>query len=190
MRQTVTGHDARTGMQDLVENRTLLNEESKLMRKGTMLVVSAVLIGGFVIGAQFPYRDTARGAEAVRVKPKPEPVLDSMHELMEYVFEPQYATLKRHLAEPPEDNSQWKHVQASAFTLAEAGNLLLIRAPQEETITPWEQRSDQIRRIGYELFRAASKRDYPAARDRYRALLVQCNACHEEYAGGEHQLKP
>ena len=121
--------------------------------------------------------------------PALEPVVDSMHQFMEYVFEPNYKLLQQHLASEPQDKKGWKPVKAASLMLAESGNLLLIRTPEEDGAR-WNEMSVAVRQLAGELYQTARTRDYATAHKQYQALLQKCNTCHEEFAEGEHQLQP
>jgi cytochrome c553 len=54
----------------------------------------------------------------------------------------------------------------------------------------WAPLSVAVRARGSELYQAARKSDYTAARKAYTAMLTNCNTCHEKYADGKHQLQP
>jgi hypothetical protein len=112
-----------------------------------------------------------------------------MHEFMEYVFQPTYKRLKVSMAAAPADNNAWKGIKSDALILAEGGNLLLLRLPEEDA-TDWQVLSAAVRDTGGNLYRAAKKKDFPAAQQHYQAMLKKCNACHDKFAGGEHQLLP
>jgi hypothetical protein len=112
-----------------------------------------------------------------------------MHEFMEYAFQPAYERLKKHMAAEPADNAGWKAVKSDSLLLAEGGNLLLIRQPEEDA-KDWVQHSNQVRELGGQLYQAAKKKDYAAARRHYQTMLTRCNACHQQFADGEHQLMP
>ena len=122
-------------------------------------------------------------------RPAAEPVEPSMHEFMEYVFEPSFKRLKTAMATAPADNAGWKSIKGDSLSLAEAGNLLLLRKADEND-AEWAELSVQVRSLGGQLYTAARKKDYPTARKHYEAMVVKCNACHTKFAGGEHQLKP
>ncbi len=118
-----------------------------------------------------------------------QPVEESMHEFMEYVFEPGYKRLKVELAKPEKDRAAWKAVKGDALTLAEAANLLLTRAPDDDA-DAWKKHSLAVRKTGGVLYQAAKKGDDAAASSAWREMLLNCNACHQQFAGGEHQLTP
>jgi len=117
------------------------------------------------------------------------PVEESMHEFMEYVFQPTYKRLKQSMATEPADRNTWKAVKSDALILAESGNLLLLRKPEQHADV-WNQHSVEVRELGGKLYRAAAKKDYKTARHNYTAMLTKCNSCHKAFAKGKHQLKP
>ena len=117
-----------------------------------------------------------------------QPVDDDMHHFMEYVFEPNYKRLKAALATEPADKQVWKGIKGDALTLAECANLLVMRVPEDGYM--WKDISLRVRGQGSQLYQAARKSDYPAARKAYTSMLQQCNACHTKFADGEHQLMP
>ncbi|MEY4178318.1 MAG: hypothetical protein RLY70_1892 [Planctomycetota bacterium] len=121
--------------------------------------------------------------------PKPAPVEESMHEFMEYVFEPAYKRLKTAMATAPTDNAGWKAIKGDSLPLAEAGNLLLTRLPEDDA-TAWAGHSAKVRDFGGQLYGAAKKKDFAAARKAYESMIQNCNACHDQFAGGSHILKP
>jgi hypothetical protein len=112
-----------------------------------------------------------------------------MHEFMEYVFQPTYKRLKASLAAEPGDKAAWKQVKADALILAEGGNLLLMRTPDEGGAA-WDKFSVDVRNSGGYLYRAAGARDYKIAQQNFAAMLDNCNACHKQFAEGKYQLQP
>ncbi len=114
-----------------------------------------------------------------------------MHEFMEYVFEPPYKRLKASLATAPaaDDRAAWKGIKSDSLILAEAGNLLLGRPPEKDA-AEWNTHSIKVRDTGALLYAAAKKKDSVEARKQWAGLLENCNACHKQFAGGEHMLEP
>ena len=133
--------------------------------------------------------DSPATADEPKPSAGPQPVDTSMHHFMEYVFEPNYKRLKASLASEPKDKQAWKGIKGDALTLAEATNLLMTRGPKQNGYA-WAPLSVAVRARGSELYQAARKSDYTAARKAYTAMLTNCNACHEKYADGKHQLQP
>jgi len=117
------------------------------------------------------------------------PVEPDMHEFMEYVFQPTFRRLKPAMATAPTDNKIWKAIKADALILAEGGNLLLMREPQDD-IADWMNHSVEVRDFGGEFYRAARAKDHTTARKHYEAMIESCNACHHQFANGEHILAP
>lgn len=130
---------------------------------------------------------TSKAAD--KQKPQPVAVEDDVHEFMEYAFEPFFHDLKSSLAAAPKNNKGWKAVKANALILAENGNLLMLRAPDEDA-AEWNELSAQLRDQGGKLYRAAKKRDYDVAHAEYVKFVTACNQCHERFADGEHMQKP
>jgi hypothetical protein len=120
---------------------------------------------------------------------KSQPVESDMHEFMEYVFQPTYKRLQKSISAEPADKAGWKGIKADSLILAEAGNLLLHRGPKEDTTT-WDDLSVAMREDGSKLYKAAKAKDFKVARQHYELMITKCNACHNEFAEGEHQLSP
>lgn len=134
-------------------------------------------------------RSSMVDAAAPTTQSGPQPVEPDMHEFMEYVFQPTYKRLKQAMAAAPTDNSVWKGIKADALILAEGGNLLMLRKSKENTAS-WDELSAAVRESGGELYKSAKKKDYQSARQHYEVMLKKCNACHDKFADGEHQLAP
>lgn len=116
-------------------------------------------------------------------------VEESMHEFMEYVYQPTYVRLKNTMAGLSGEKPDWKLAKADSLILAESGNLLLLRGPKEDR-EMWAQLSIATRDSGKELYQAARAKDATKAKAAYTTLIERCNACHDHFADGEHQLEP
>ena len=160
-------------------------QKRRFLAVGFGIAVITAMVMAFVLRRPEPVY--ASLAEANSDAPKP--VEPDMHEFMEYVFQPTYKRLKAALAEKPADRAAWGTVKSSALILAEGGNLLLFRKPKKET-QDWIGHAVSVRTFGGKLYRSAKQRDYAASRQHYEAMLSNCNRCHQQFAGGEHQLKP
>jgi len=121
--------------------------------------------------------------------PQVESVEDSMHEFMEYVFQPTYRRLSQNLKTAPTDNQGWKAIKSDSLILAESCNLLIGRQP-DDGATDWSQHAVSARSAGGELYRAAKTKDFEASGVAYRRMLDHCNACHRQFEDGKHILKP
>lgn len=131
----------------------------------------------------------AAAAQTDAAEPQPAAVDDSMHHFMEYLYQPRIAQLKSALAEPIADKAGWKPVKEASLTLAEGANLLLLRAP-EKGRESWQTLSAAVRDDGGQLYQAARASDFTRARVHYEKMLQNCNACHQAFAEGKHQLEP
>jgi hypothetical protein len=130
-------------------------------------------------------------ANAAQAKTAAKPVEPSMHEFMEYVFEEPYKRLKTNMAAEPANKGAWKGIKSDGLILAEAGNLLILRdSDAGDDAADWRRLSAAVRDAGGNFYQAARKRDYAAAKASYATLLQKCNACHDAFADGEHQLAP
>jgi hypothetical protein len=158
----------------------------RLAAVGTCCAVAAGLFWSVSTSSQ---PSLARADEAGRKAAAPAPVEEDMHEFMEYAFQPAYLRLQAAIAAEPKDNAGWKAIKADALGLAEGGNLLLLR-PSADDAADWTAHSVQVRQLGSQLYAAARKKDFANARKSYEAMIVRCNACHDQFAGGEHQLEP
>jgi hypothetical protein len=60
----------------------------------------------------------------------------------------------------------------------------------KENAGDWQKLSVETRTAGGEFYQAARAADYAKALEAYRGMLKRCNSCHDQFADGEHQLKP
>jgi hypothetical protein len=165
-----------------------------------MSIRRTLLLGGLFVatfaGALVALQvDTSAQGDDRASRVQVEPVERDMHEFMEYVFEPGYKRLKAAMAEEPADNAGWKPIKGDGLALAESANLLVFHRPESDEWTKndeaaWLKHTADVRDAGGRLYLAAKKRDFAATRAHYETMLKNCNACHTQFAGGEHQLTP
>jgi hypothetical protein len=117
------------------------------------------------------------------------PVEDSMHEFMEYVFQPAYLRLKQSMASAPADNKGWKAIKADSLTLAESCNLLFSRKPEEHG-EDWVRHAKASREQGASLYKAAKEKNFESATASWKSMLDSCNSCHKQFEEGKHILTP
>ena len=158
-----------------------------MSNRNTLYLSLTILVCVAWLGVSTSYT-TAQDGDA-SAKTKLRPVEDDMHEFMEYAFEPYFHELRESLAKPPENGKAWKPVKATSLVLAENGNLLMLRGP-EEGRDAWNQIAADLRDQGELLYQAARKRDYDEARKQYVGFVAKCNDCHNKFADGEHLQKP
>lgn len=155
----------------------------------TLLMLGLPTIAAAILLGHGPQRAAVLLADDAGKITSPRPVEDDMHEFMEYVFQPTYGRLKATMASEPMDNQGWKAIKADSLILAEGGNLLLFRGPEDQR-DDWTGHAADVRDLGGSFYRAAQQKDFAAARKSYQSMLNSCNACHQQFADGEHQLKP
>lgn len=117
------------------------------------------------------------------------PVELDHHEFMEYAFAPFFEQLKSAIASEPADRKGWVPIKANSLILAENGNLLMLR-PAEDDEGDWNQHAAELRDKGQLLYKSAKKRDYALSRKHFISLIEKCNACHKQFADGEHLQEP
>lgn len=132
---------------------------------------------------------TAISVDEKPAEDSPMIIEDSMHEFMEYVFQPTYKRLKVTMAVKPESNAGWKAMKSDALILAESCNLLFPRTPDEDG-ADWKKHSVASRTTGAELYQAARAKDFDKATGAYRLMIKSCNACHRQFENGKHILQP
>lgn len=120
---------------------------------------------------------------------EPRVIEDSMHEFMEYVFQPTYRRLKASMANVPADGKAWKPIKSDALILAESCNLLFMRKPDENG-NDWARHATASREYGAELYKAAREKKFEAATTAWKKMLDNCNACHRQFEDGKHILTP
>lgn len=155
------------------------------------LLISCVAVGAAALMAALqPAATTPAVADEAKAETSGvQPVEPSMHEFMEYVFEPGYKRLKVEMAKEEKDRAVWKAIKGDALSLAEASNLLLFRAP-EEGGADWKAHAVATRNAGQTFYQAARASDSAGAAAAWRNLLTNCNACHKQFANGKYQLVP
>lgn len=144
-----------------------------------------LLFGALLSVSTIAWLTTAMAEEQKGSKP----VEDSMHEFMEYVFEPNYKRLRVIMKTEPTDNKGWKPIKGDALALAEATNLLFDRLPDENE-QQWKEMTADTRDKGAAFYQAAKQRNWENAVETYQAMLTSCNKCHKDFADGKYQLKP
>ena len=83
----------------------------------------------------------------------------------------------------PKDNQEWAAMEASALTLAESGNLLMMgsRAKDQDG---WMKDAKLLVDVGSVAFKAARAKDADALLALSDQLFDACVTCHEDYRPG------
>ncbi len=158
---------------------------SRVWTVAMILATAAALCGTGRRGLLSPESAQAGSAEPARMVP----VEEDMHEFMEYFFQPTYRRLRATMQSSELNSAAWKGVKSDGLILAEGANLLFIRGPEEKR-EQWEKLATDVREHASELYQAGKKKSGDMAGKSYRAMIESCNACHNAFADGEHQLKP
>jgi hypothetical protein len=154
-----------------------------------LILTAAVGAALLQTASQAENRYLVTAAVVPAVADKAEIVEDSMHEFMEYVFQPTYRRLKVAMASEPQDNAGWKAIKSDSLILAESCNLLFVRTPEEDG-ADWDKYAAASRNDGGALYQAARAKDFAKATTAYKSMLDNCNACHRQFEDGKHILAP
>lgn len=158
------------------------------MKSATLCVVTLICTIALSLATTAPVDARAAGSPIIAVDDTT-PVEDSMHEFMEYVFQPTYLRLKASIAAGPADNKSWKAVKSDSLILAESCNLLFNRKPEEHG-DDWVKHAIAAKSGGAELYEAAKSKDLESAKTAWITMLNNCNACHKQFEDGKHILQP
>ncbi|MEZ6124408.1 MAG: hypothetical protein R3C49_14715 [Planctomycetaceae bacterium] len=148
-----------------------------------------LLLASVIWGIQFHSTETVQATPSVPTDDQAQVVEDSMHEFMEYVFQPTYRRLKASMAAAPADNAGWKAIKSDSLILAESCNLLFARLPETDS-KDWAHHSATSRTAAADVYQAARAKDFDRASASWKAMLENCNACHRQFENGKHILTP
>lgn len=153
------------------------------------VLIGSAALAGCLLAALAPNMSGTAWSGPAAPADDVQPVEDSMHEFMEYVFQPTYLRLKATMAAAPADNKGWKAIKADSLVLAESCNLLFSRAP-EGSAADWIAHAKASREKGGALYAAGKAKDFAAATTAWKTMLESCNACHKQFEDGKHILQP
>ena len=151
------------------------------------LLLTLVATVAVLLDAPSPATANTPTAPARSTENRPEVVAGSMHDFMEYVFQPTQERLRNSLAAEPASAGDWKAVRSDALFVAESCNLLFARSPAGN-VADWKEHTAATRLHGASLYEAACGQDFTAAAAAYTSLVESCNSCHQQFAGGQHLL--
>jgi hypothetical protein len=80
----------------------------------------------------------------------------------------------------PKSENEWLTVEASATTLTEAGNLLMMEGRAKDN-GRWMDRARALREAGASVHQAAKAKDVAALFERGGYLFDACQGCHFDY---------
>jgi hypothetical protein len=80
----------------------------------------------------------------------------------------------------PKSDDEWTDVEASATTLTEAGNLLMMEGRAKDN-GRWMERARALREAGAAVHKAAKAQDVDALFEKGGVLFEACQGCHFDY---------
>jgi cytochrome c556 len=91
--------------------------------------------------------------------------------------------------DPPKNQHEWELLRASALTLAESGNLLMMDSRARDQ-GDWIKESRALVEAGAAAYKAAQAKDLDGIRALNDRLTQVCIDCHQEYRPGYHRRPP
>ncbi|HQX54003.1 MAG TPA: hypothetical protein PLY87_17490 [Planctomycetaceae bacterium] len=159
------------------------------MKFTTTILAMLIAIAGVRLTCTLSSSEASAGYAPIVAVDDAAPVEDSMHEFMEYVFQPTYLRLKASMAAAPADNKGWKAIKSDSLILAESCNLLFARKPDEHA-EDWVKHAIASKSSGAELYKAAKAKEFETATTAWKSMLNNCNGCHKQFEDGKHILQP
>ena len=80
----------------------------------------------------------------------------------------------------PKDDEEWEHVWASALTIAESGNLLMMPSRARDN-GDWMKFASELVDVGMEAAKAAESKDREQVLDAGGRVYLVCTRCHMKY---------
>jgi hypothetical protein len=115
-----------------------------------------------------------------RFTPKLEPVAETKL-LMEGMAHPNFQALEKTLIGENIDKESWTIARGQALLIAETGNLLMLRPPNNTGQESWMQDAMQLRSSATELARVISTQNRIQSRTSLVVLSNSCNNCHQTF---------
>src|SRR5262245_11667122 len=129
------------------------------------------------------YRSKAAPApapEQPKYAPKLTPIADNKL-LMEGMTNANFLGLERILKSNEIDEESWAFARGQALLIAESGNLLMLRPPNNPAQETWLRAAEEMRDSAGQLAKTAGSRDVERGRLALVELSHKCNACHESF---------
>ena len=115
-----------------------------------------------------------------RAQPKGTPVAETKL-LMEGIAHANFKGLEKMLKAKPEDAEAWAFARGQSLLIAETGNLLLLRPPNNLGQESWTKSSVELRETATRLAQALATRDLNNSRARLVEVANACNRCHQNF---------
>jgi hypothetical protein len=115
-----------------------------------------------------------------RFTPKLEPVAETKL-LMEGMAHPNFQALEKTLNGENIDKESWTFARGQALLIAETGNLLMLRPPNNTGQENWMKDAMELRTSATELARVISTQNRLQSRTSLVILSNSCNSCHQNF---------
>ena len=147
------------------------------------LLVFGIFLAG-AVAAQAPTSPPAaqKGATSQGV------VVGTMSQLMIDIIYPTSDAIFYVERNPPKTEQDWNTLRATALTLAESGNLLMMNSRARDQ-GDWIADAKLLVDAGTEAWKAAKAKDLDAVVAVNDQLYTACTKCHEQYRPGYHKPK-
>ncbi|MEZ6090849.1 MAG: hypothetical protein R3C05_23075 [Pirellulaceae bacterium] len=163
------------------------------MKKSNMVLTTIASLVAFIIVTAVVTMTSSdpvyAESEVKDSKNKVVPVEEDMHEFMEYYNEPTFKRLQDAMRKIENGGGDWGAIKSNGLILAEVGNLLQFRGQSSES-QAWDKHAIAVRDAGEQLYQAAGKKDAKQSQQAFRSMIDNCNACHQQFAGGSPRLQP
>ena len=103
----------------------------------------------------------------------------NMKQLMLDLIYPSLNDIQFAISRTPNDEAGWAAVRRSAVTLAESGNILLVRGPGNSP--EWRKDVQLLVDAGFAAYKAAQAKDAAALAATGPALDASCTTCHKQF---------
>jgi hypothetical protein len=165
-------------------------------KDGVMLALgSSRTVLGSVIALIAISTATAGCAPAASTEPPPPPFkpVGTVMQVMEGIVFPSSEVVfdaavwsNGALEGAPATEEDWHHVEDSALTVAEAGNLLMM-SPRAKDADQWMKNAAALNAAGTIAFKAAEARDVEALFNAGSEMYAACANCHRQYRRAPEQ---
>jgi hypothetical protein len=123
---------------------------------------------------------TPPAKKSQRFTPKLEPVAETKL-LMEGMAHPNFQSLEKTLKSDDIDKESWTFARGQALLIAETGNLLMLRPPNNTGQDSWMKDAMELRISATELAKVVSAKDRVRSRTSLVILSNSCNSCHQTF---------
>ena len=141
---------------------------TRTRRKGDMRTIGTLLTGGLLLSAALVAQAPADPFQ---------PVATMKQLMVEIMYPASNEILLVVNRGGPRDDNEWAAVRRSALTLAESGNLLIMR----NRATGWVDDARTLIGVGTAAYQAAQSKDGKALAALIEPLDASCTTCHKQF---------